>query len=46
MNLFGSSANTFGIVNSDVDVCLMIEDKAGNMQRIVNKLGEQLKRSK
>jgi DNA polymerase sigma len=45
LHLFGSSANDFGFKSADMDICLMIDESCGTQQKIVQTLGDVLRRS-
>lgn len=43
LNLFGSSANGFCLKNSDLDICMTIDKRAGTKKKIVNRIARVLR---
>lgn len=46
LNLFGSSANGFCLKNSDLDICMTIDKRAGTKKKIVNRIARVLREHK
>jgi DNA polymerase sigma len=46
LQLFGSSANQFGMKSTDMDISLIIDPTVGNQPLIIKKLGDALKKKR